>query len=133
MRIQTPQGPNEAMWDSYYGLQMSAGHARVVAAFPPHMFVSGYAKDATTLAGSPVEAVDDVGKGSATVFGFEPNFRAFSDGSARLLRSAMLATPKGSVSTRAETGSSAVRSGTRALSLGHLPAQRRRYDDRGPH
>ena len=35
-----------------------------------------------------------------TVFGYEPNFRAVADGSARLLRDAILRTPAGSVPSR---------------------------------
>ena len=36
-------------------------------------------------------------RGTVTVFGYEPNFRAVADGSARLLRAAILHTPIGSV------------------------------------
>jgi hypothetical protein len=129
MRIHTTRGLNEILWDNYYGLQMTAGDARVVAAFPRHMFVSGYATKANTLAGTPVEAVDDVGAGSVTVFSFEPNFRAFTDGSARLLRCAMLHTPRGSVASVRRAGVAPVRSGRAALTLGHPRAQRLAYDN----
>jgi hypothetical protein len=128
MRISTPSGSNEIMWDSSYGLSMRPGAARVVAAFPARMFVSGYAKEAATLARSPVEAVDDVGSGSVTVFTFEPNFRAFTDGSARLMRCAMLHTPRGSVP--ASVPRQAAYSGIAALRLAQPPARRLAYDNR---
>jgi hypothetical protein len=131
MRIDTAQGPNEIMWDDYYGLQMTPGNARVLAAFPAHMFVSGYAKSAATLTDTPAEAVDDVGTGSVTVFSFEPNFRAFTDGSARLLLRAILRTPTGSVPANAGSAPQHVYSGHTALGLGHLPAQRLAHDARG--
>ena len=131
MRIETPHGQNEVMWDDDYGLQMTPGNARVVAAFPAHMFVSGYAKNAATLAGTAVEAVDDVHAGSVTVFNTEPNFRAFTDGSARLLFDAILGTPSGSVPATAATAAQTVYSGPGALVLGHTPAQRLAYDNGG--
>jgi len=129
LRIATPRGSNEIMWDSYDGVQLSAGDSRVVAAFPRHMFVSGYASGAATLAGTPVEAVDEVGKGSVTVFSFEPNFRAFTDGSARMLLSAIEGTPTGRVRATAVAPLSPVYSGTDALGLARPPGERLEVDD----
>jgi hypothetical protein len=131
MRIRTAQGSNEIMWDSYYGPQLTRGGARVIAAFPKHMFVSGYAKKAASLAGTAAETVDDRTKGSVTVFGFEPNFRAFTDGSAQLLLRAILRTPRGSVPVTAGPTEKSVLVGVRALRLGHSPAQRVMHDTRG--
>lgn len=131
MRINTPQGTNEIMWDGDYGLEMTPGDAQVLAAFTPRMFVSGFAKHAATLAGTPVEAVDRWGAGSVTVFGFEPNFRAFTDGSARLVRSAILRTPTGSVPYAAPVEAGPVFSGPSALQLGNLPSERLAHDTRG--
>ena len=97
MRIRTPQGLNEIEWDSDYNLVLDPGAARVVGSFPQRMYVSGFATGADTLAGTALETVESVGAGSVTVFGYEPNFRAVADGSARLLREAVLGTPTGSV------------------------------------
>ena len=97
MRIRTPHGPNEIEWDSDYNLVLAPGAARVVGSFPQRMFVSGFATKTKTLAGTALETVEKVGRGSVTVFGYEPNFRAVADGSARLLRQAILRTPTGSV------------------------------------
>jgi hypothetical protein len=54
----------------------------------------------------PLETVEKVGDGSVTLFGVEPNFRAVADGSARLLRHAILRTPHGSVPSRTPPGAS---------------------------
>jgi hypothetical protein len=97
MRIRTPHGPNEIEWDSDYNLVLAPGDARVVGAFPERMYVSGFATGADTLAETALETAEAHGRGSVTVFGYEPNFRAVADGSARLLREAILGTPTGSV------------------------------------
>lgn len=97
MRVLTPGGTTMIEWDSDYNLVLDPGTARVVTSFPADMFVSGFATDSDTLAGTALETVEDVGAGSVTVFGFEPNFRAIADGSAALLRTAILRTPPGSV------------------------------------
>ena len=109
MRILTPSGQNEIEWDSDYNLVLAPGTARVVGAFPQRMYVSGFATGSDTLAGTALETVESVGSGSVTVFGYEPNFRAVADGSARLLRAAILGTPTGSVpSTTPQTVSLAI-------------------------
>ncbi len=131
MRLDTTQGPNEAMWSDDYSLQMTPGKARVVAAFPTDMFVSGYAKFASTLAHTPAEAVDDVGRGSTTVFSFEPNFRAYTDGSAQLLFRAIMRTPDGAVPATAGSAPQHVSTGTSALDLAVPPSQRLAQDTRG--
>jgi Zinc carboxypeptidase len=130
IRIRTTHGPNEIMWDNYYAPQMSPGGARVIGAFPEHLFVSGYAKKAGTLAGSAAEAVDDVAQGSVTVFSYEPNFRAFTDGSARLLFRAILHTPLGSLAGARGSAAKPVLRGISALKLGHRPAERLAHDNR---
>ena len=83
MRIRTPHGRNEIEWDSDYNLVLAPGTARVVGSFPKRMFVSGFGAKLKALAGTALETVEKVGSGSVTVFGYEPNFRAVADGSAR--------------------------------------------------
>jgi hypothetical protein len=90
--INSPYPHQFALWDDYSG-QMAANGAAVVASFPAEPFVSGYAENAGSLAGSAVEAVNRIGRGSVTVFSIEPNLRAYTDGTAQLLFDAMLATP----------------------------------------
>jgi Zinc carboxypeptidase len=132
MRIRTPHGPTEIEWDSDYNLALSPGSARVVSSFPQDMFLSGFATKSRALAGTPLETVEKVGDGSVTLFGYEPNFRAVADGSAWLLRQAILRTPTGSVpwTTRTTTPHRTPRG---VLSLGHSRAWRLAHDDReGP-
>lgn len=59
------------------------------------------------------------------MFGSEPNFRAVSDGSARLLLRAILQTPTGSVAWRAPEGVPS----SNPLSLGHTRAERLAHDN----
>ncbi|MBZ5738827.1 M14 family zinc carboxypeptidase [Nocardioides mangrovi] len=99
MRIRTPHGPTMIEWDSDYNLVLHPGKARVVGAFPQDMFVSGFAQKSGALAGTAAQTVERHGRGSVTVFGYEPNFRAVADGSAWLLRKAILGTPTGSLRT----------------------------------
>jgi hypothetical protein len=127
MRLVAPHPDEYAMWDSYYSELMDPNGAGVVAKFPDEMFVSGYAEDADKLAGSAVEAVQQVGAGSTTVFTVEPNFRAFTDGTARLLFDAMLHTPKPLSTSAAPT---MTRSGA-VLHPAHTPAQHIAYEHRG--
>ena len=53
-------------------------------------FVSGYADGAGALGGSAAVVDERVGSGRTVAFSFEPNFRAFTDGTQRVLRSAIL-------------------------------------------
>lgn len=66
----------------------------VVASYPrvdsPGWFVSGFEKDGTELGGTAAVVDQPVGKGRSVLFAAEPNFRAFSDGTAKLLRNAIL-------------------------------------------
>ena len=136
MRIRTPHGPNEIEWDSDYNLVLSPGGARVVGSFPHRMFLSGFATKSKALAGTALETVEKVGDGSVIVFGYEPNFRAVADGSARLLREAILRTPRGSVpfTTQRAAGQSSRNAGPAAvLRLAHTRAWRLAHENReGP-
>lgn len=129
MRIRTPRGRNEIEWDSDYNLDLAPGTARVVASFPQDMYVSGFATKPGSLAGTPLETVEKVGDGSVTLFAFEPNFRAVADGSARLLRQAVLRTPPGSVPYAASARSPRRLSAAKVLALGHGRAWRLAHDD----
>ena len=120
MRILTPQGQNEIEWDSDYNLVLDPGTARVVGAFPQQMYVSGFAIESDSLAGTALETVEAVGSGSVIVFGYEPNFRAVADGSARLLREAILGTATGSVPWTASPVSS--RTTARSAQQSDVPA-----------
>lgn len=92
LSINSPYPHNYALWEDYDG-QMAANGAAVVASFPAQPFTSGYIEKPNTLAGSAIEAVNRVGSGSVTVFSLEPNLRAYTDGTAKLLLDAIYATP----------------------------------------
>ncbi|WP_329519948.1 M14 family zinc carboxypeptidase [Spirillospora sp. NBC_01491] len=60
------------------------------AADSPEWFVSGFEKGASELGGTAAVVDQPVGKGRSVLFAAEPNFRAFSDGTAKLLYNAIL-------------------------------------------
>jgi hypothetical protein len=72
---------------------MSPGLGAVVASFPPKtdpaFFTSGLAQNVDELAGSAAIVDERVGAGRAILFSFDPNFRAWSDGTQRLLWNAL--------------------------------------------
>lgn len=132
MRIRTPQGLNEIEWDSDYNLVLTPGTARVVGSFPKRMYVSGFAKRYKALAGTALETVEKVGGGSVIVFGYEPNFRAVADGSAGLLRQAILRTPTGSVPSTPRMAPRRTHESVRpsvVLNLGHTRAWRLAHEN----
>ena len=83
-------------WAFYaYDLVMRASDpAQVAVAYPPagdpDFFVSGFAAGEEELGGTAAVIDEPVGDGRAVLFSFEPNFRAFTDGTQRLLRNAVL-------------------------------------------
>ncbi|MFD0691355.1 M14 family zinc carboxypeptidase [Actinomadura fibrosa] len=66
----------------------------VVASYPavdsPDWFVSGFQSGASELGGTAAVVDQPVGRGRSVLFAAEPNFRAFSDGTAKLLYNAVL-------------------------------------------
>ncbi len=66
----------------------------VAAAYPPadspDWFVSGFERGAAELGGTAAVVDQPVGAGRSVLFAAEPNFRAFSDGTAKLLYNAIL-------------------------------------------
>ncbi|UYM04690.1 M14 family zinc carboxypeptidase [Solicola gregarius] len=85
---------------------MAAGDpADVVAAYPAadsdDWYVSGYQEGAEELGETAFEVSEPVGSGDVTVFASDPNFRAFSDGTARLLYNAIL-TSRGTQARQAD-------------------------------
>jgi hypothetical protein len=87
---------------------MRAGDpAHVAVAYPPagdpDFFVSGFAAGEEELGGTAAVVDEPVGAGRAVLFSFEPNFRAFTDGTQRLLRNAVLGpAPAAAAATAAE-------------------------------
>jgi hypothetical protein len=79
---------------AYDPVMRASDPAQVAVAYPPadspDFFVSGFAAGAEELAGTAAVVDEPVGAGRAVLFSFEPNFRAFTDGTQRLLRNAVL-------------------------------------------
>lgn len=109
----TQQGPltagvgptNEVMYE--FDLVMRASDpADVVLAYPspdsPDWFVSGYQEGAEELAGTAAEVNEHVGSGAVTVFSVDPNYRAFTDGTARSLFDAIMAPAASTTGTTAD-------------------------------
>src|SRR5215216_2348382 len=78
--------------DARYVLASGAG-AGVPLRYPDagssDFFVSGQADGAAALGGRPAATDERVGRGRVVAFGFDPNFRAFADGTEKLLRNAV--------------------------------------------
>jgi hypothetical protein len=118
-----------AFWDSRY--VMRANGAPTPLRFPDSgtedFFVSGYADGAGALGGSAAVVDEPVGAGRTVAFGFEPNFRAFTDGTQRVLRNAILgADPAvaGIASVRARSAQRRVaRRSAQRLRSAHAPAR----------
>ena len=78
--------------DARYVLSSGAG-ATIPLRYPDagssDFFVSGQADGAAALGGRPAATDERVGSGRVVAFGFDPNFRAFADGTEKLLRNAV--------------------------------------------
>ena len=67
-------------------------------------FVSGYADGAEALGGTAAVVDEPVGDGRTVAFGFEPNFRAFTDGTQQILRNAIFGkSPRAKATRRARS------------------------------
>jgi len=78
--------------DARYVLSSGAG-ATIPLRYPDasssDFFVSGQADGAAALGGRPAATDERVGSGRVVAFGFDPNFRAFADGTEKILRNAV--------------------------------------------
>ena len=88
-------GPYAWAFYEYDRVMRSADPAAVAVAFPPagsaDFAVSGFERGAEPELGGTAAVLDErVGAGRSVVFSFEPNFRGFTDGTQRILRTAIL-------------------------------------------
>ncbi|MFC7381029.1 M14 family zinc carboxypeptidase [Sphaerisporangium rhizosphaerae] len=101
-RVQVAKGPLAAgvgstAWQfySYDPLMRASDPAQVVASYPAadsaDWFVSGFQLGAEELGGTAAALDEPVGRGHAILFAAEPNFRAFTDGTAHLITNALTA------------------------------------------
>jgi hypothetical protein len=86
-------------WATHLGdyVMRSPDPDAVALRYPPagseDFFVSGQAEGAEALAGTAAVLDERVGSGRTVAFAFDPNFRAFSDGTQKVLRNAILGPP----------------------------------------
>ncbi len=117
-------------WAFYeYDLVMTAADpADVAVRFPSanseDFFVSGFATGEEELGGTAAVIDEAVGSGRSIVFSFEPNFRAFTDGTQEILFNAIFGADQGAASaarsgapSRADDEVAARRAANRLLSL----------------
>ncbi|MFG1999493.1 M14 family zinc carboxypeptidase [Spirillospora sp. NPDC048911] len=101
------RGVGATAWQfySYDVVMKQSDPAKVAVSYPavnsPDWFVSGFEKGSAELGGTAAAVDEKVGKGRSVLFGGEPNFRAFSDGTAKLLRNAILGGDPAAVRTLA--------------------------------
>lgn len=88
------KGVGATAWNfTSYDLVMKASSGVAVsypAADSPDWFVSGFERGAAELGGTAAVVDQAVDKGRSVLFAADPNFRAFSDGTAKLLYNAIL-------------------------------------------
>lgn len=100
VRATMPRGPlrrgvGSTVWNfyAYDNLMRLTDSSSVAAKYPaassPTFFVSGFERGAEELAGSAAVADEAYGKGRVVVFAGEPNFRAFTDGTQKILWNAI--------------------------------------------
>ena len=89
-------GPFAYAFYEYDDVMTASNPASVAMQFPPagseDFFISGFASDNTEAElGGTAAAIDEpFGAGRSTVFSVEPNFRAFTNGTQKVLRNAIL-------------------------------------------
>ena len=114
------------LWDTRYVMRSNGAAApvRFPAAATRDFFVSGFADGAEGLGGTAAVIDEPVGDGRTVAFGFEPNLRAFTDGTARILRNAILGPEPASFEDAAsEPVASAARAAARGLESAHDPVR----------
>lgn len=110
------KGVGDETWVMYDSdlLMTASDPGHVVASYPEadsaDWAVSGYQEGAEEIGGTAFEISEPVGLGDVTSFASEPNFRAFSDGTARMLFNAIM-TSRG---TETERRGPAPRAGSKA-------------------
>ncbi|MGP4015091.1 M14 family zinc carboxypeptidase [Saccharopolyspora sp. 5N708] len=76
-------------YDSVWTAPAESSVARFPDAGDPDWYISGFAEGADQLHGKSAVVDEQVGSGRVVLFGFDPNYRAFTGGTAKLLYNAM--------------------------------------------
>ncbi len=113
----------------YDRVMRSPDPAAVAVSFPPagsaDFAVSGFERGAEAELGGTAAVLDErVGSGRSVVFSFEPNFRAFTDGTQEILRNAILGPGRGAAvaAPTARAASGGLSALQRPVRLSVLPA-----------
>ncbi|GII89824.1 M14 family zinc carboxypeptidase [Sinosporangium siamense] len=113
LRVNVADGPlakgvGRTAWQfyGYDNVMRPANPAHAAVSYPaagsPDWFVSGFQIGAAELAGTAAVVNEPVGSGHAVLFAADPNFRAFTDGTAKLVVNAITADlPGAAADTRA--------------------------------
>lgn len=92
--IRSGVGPFTWVMYSYNDIMRASDPAQVAVRYPKRQsrdfFICGFAAHATELGGTAAVIDEPLGAGRVVVFSFEPNFRAFTDGTQKLLFNAVL-------------------------------------------
>jgi len=126
--LSTGVGPYAWAFYEYDNLMTASDPSHVAVAFPTYgtedFFVSGFADGEEELSDTAAVVDEPVGSGRAVIFSIEPNFRALTDGTQKILRNAILGSdpvaalaPRIGARTRADEESAARRA---ALALSDL-------------
>ncbi|MCI2418833.1 M14 family metallopeptidase [Saccharopolyspora sp. K220] len=76
-------------YDSVWSAPAESSVAQFPAAGDPDWYISGFAEGADQLHGKSAVVDENVGAGRVVLFGFDPNYRAFTNGTAKLLLNAI--------------------------------------------
>ncbi|HYN28613.1 MAG TPA: M14 family zinc carboxypeptidase [Dermatophilaceae bacterium] len=76
-------------YDFVWTAPEASSPVRYPAAGDPDWFVSGFAAGEEQLKGTSAVVDEKLGQGRVVLFGFDPNYRAFTNGTAQLLRNAI--------------------------------------------
>ena len=90
-------GPFGYAFYEYDDVMVASSPGHVAMSFPEttseDWFISGFAQGADELGGTAAAIDESIGAGRSTVFSIEPNFRAFTTGTQKVLRNAILGGP----------------------------------------
>jgi len=112
-------------WPLYEGRYVLRGAAAAALRYPAagseDFFVSGLLEGEAGLAGTAAVTDEAVGEGRAVLFGFDPNFRAFADGTQRLTRNAIIGPDPAAATVARASGRVRARAAAGRLSGLHSP------------
>ncbi|MDN5763352.1 MAG: hypothetical protein L0H41_13690 [Microlunatus sp.] len=122
-------GVGQTAWVLYdqNSVMRSPNPANVIASYPavdsPDWYVSGFQKGAEELGTTAAEISEPVGTGQVTVFSIDPNYRAQTNGTAKLLYNAMM-TSRGVLAMDKRRAQAALEAGSAARAKAETRAEK---------